>query len=58
MKNLVKIIATENTIDRDGWPIVLEHTAWKDAEGRIYEHKLDRDGWPLEVLRTDWKEKA
>lgn len=55
---LTKIIATENTIDRDGWPITLEHTAWKDEEGRIWEHKLDRDGWPLEVLRKDWKEKA
>lgn len=58
MKNLTKIIAIENTLDRDGWPITLEHTAWKDEEGRIWEHKLDRDGWPLEVLRTDWKEKA
>ena len=58
MKKLTKIIATENTIDRDGWPIVLEHTAWKDEEGRIWECGIDRDGWPLETLRTDWEEKA
>lgn len=55
---LTKITAYEHTIDRDGWSTVLEHTAWKDEEGRIWEHKLDRDGWPLEVLREDWKEKA
>ena len=53
-----KIIAIEHKLDRDGWPITVEHTAWKDAEGRIYEHKLDRDGWPIEVLRKDWTEKA
>lgn len=55
---LTKIIATENTIDRDGWPIVLEHTAWKDEDGRIWDCGIDRDGWPLKTLRTDWKEKA
>lgn len=53
-----KIIAIENTIDRDGWPITLEFTAWKDDEGNIYDRTVDRDGWPIEILRTDWKEKA
>lgn len=53
-----KITAYEKTIDRDGWPITLEHTAWLDEDGKVWERTIDRDGWLLERVREDWKVEA
>ena len=52
-----QIIAIETAYDPDGWIITIEHPAWKDDKGNIYEYVWDRDGWPIEVLREDWEEK-
>ena len=53
-----QITAIERTIDRDGWPIILKHTAWLDADGKVWEKTIDRDGWPLERVREDWEAEA